>query len=133
MVKDKNLTETLLSPAEERPDLPFSSADDIPPITTVGGFVREFNVEAKKLWYLAGPAIFTSVNQYSLGAVTQVFAGHISTISLAAVSVENSVVAGFSFGIMVSYHSRMMFFFLWFVFIIQDFFCFTQFQNKLYS
>lgn len=105
MGENKNLTETLLSTAE-KPDpvtlLPFSSADDISPITTIGGFVKEFNVEAKKLWYLAGPAIFTSVNQYSLGAVTQVFAGHISTISLAAVSVENSVIAGFSFGIMVN-------------------------------
>ncbi|XP_010425356.1 PREDICTED: protein DETOXIFICATION 29 [Camelina sativa] len=107
MVKDKNLTETLLSTAEERPDLPFSPADDIPPITTVGGFVREFNVETKKLWYLAGPAIFTSMNQYSLGAVTQVFAGHINTISLAAVSVENSVIAGFSFGIMLGMGSAL--------------------------
>lgn len=103
MAKDKDITETLLTAAEERSDLPFLSVDDIPPITTVGGFVREFNVETKKLWYLAGPAIFTSVNQYSLGAITQVFAGHISTIALAAVSVENSVVAGFSFGIMVNY------------------------------
>lgn len=106
MGKDKNLTEALLSTAEN-PDptthLPVSPANDIPPITTIGGFVKEFNVEAKKLWYLAGPAIFTSVNQYSLGAVTQVFAGHVSTIALAAVSVENSVIAGFSFGIMVNY------------------------------
>ncbi|EOA23848.1 hypothetical protein CARUB_v10017066mg [Capsella rubella] len=108
MEKDKNLTETLLSAAaEERTDLPFSSVEDIPPITTIGGFVREFNVETKKLWYLAGPAIFTCMSQYSLGAVTQVFAGHISTISLAAVSVENSVIAGFSFGIMLGMGSAL--------------------------
>ncbi|CAF2003965.1 hypothetical protein YC2023_085437 [Brassica napus] len=110
MGKDKNLTEALLSTAEN-PDptthLPVSPANDIPPITTIGGFVKEFNVEAKKLWYLAGPAIFTSVNQYSLGAVTQVFAGHVSTIALAAVSVENSVIAGFSFGIMLGMGSAL--------------------------
>ncbi|KAG2261449.1 hypothetical protein Bca52824_068528 [Brassica carinata] len=103
MGKDKSLAEALLSRAENpnpTTHLPFSPANDIRPITTIGGFVKEFNVEAKKLWYLAGPAIFTSVNQYSLGAVTQVFAGHVSTIALAAVSVENSVIAGFSFGIM---------------------------------
>ncbi|KFK32791.1 hypothetical protein AALP_AA6G288700 [Arabis alpina] len=106
---DKNLTETLLSTAE-KPDptlLPFSSEGDIPPITTIGGFVKEFNVEAKKLWYLAGPAIFTSVTQYSLGAVTQIFAGHVSTRALAAVSVENSVIAGFSYGIMFGMGSAL--------------------------
>ncbi|CAH8277350.1 unnamed protein product [Arabidopsis lyrata] len=107
MEKDKNLTETLLSAAEERPHLPFSSVDDIPPITTVRGFLREFNVEVKKLWYLAGPAIFMSLTQYSLGAATQVFAGHISTIALAAVSVENSVIAGFSFGVMLGMGSAL--------------------------
>ncbi|XP_010556333.1 PREDICTED: protein DETOXIFICATION 29-like [Tarenaya hassleriana] len=80
---------------------------DIPPISGFGDFVREFNVESKKLWYLAGPAIFTSLSQYSLGAVTQVFAGHISTLSLAAVSVENSVIAGFSFGIMLGMGSAL--------------------------
>lgn len=76
-------------------------ADDIPPIGRVRDFYREFCMESKKLWYLAGPAIFTSICQYSLGAVTQVFAGQVDTLSLAAFSVENSVIAGFSFGIMV--------------------------------
>lgn len=80
-----------------------SAAVDIPPISGVVDFVREFRIESKKLWKLAGPAIFTSMSQYSLGAVTQVFAGHISTIALAAVSIENSVIAGFSFGIMVRF------------------------------
>ena len=74
---------------------------DIPPIAGARDFLREFRIESRKLWYLAGPAIFTSVCQYSLGAVTQVFAGHVSTLALAAVSVENSVIVGFSFGILV--------------------------------
>ncbi|KAL6186452.1 hypothetical protein ACLB2K_042572 [Fragaria x ananassa] len=73
-------------------------SDDIPPIKDVRDFFREFNRESKKLWFLAGPAIFTSLCQYSLGAVTQVFAGQVSTLDLAAVSVENSVIAGFCFG-----------------------------------
>lgn len=78
-----------------------ADADDIPPITGLQDFFREFSVESKKLWYLAGPAIFTSICQYSLGAVTQTFAGHVGTLELAAVSIENSVIAGFSFGVMV--------------------------------
>ena len=76
--------------------------DDIPPIAGGRDFFREFLTESKKLWYLAGPAIFTSICQYSLGAITQVFAGHVSTLALAAVSVENSVIAGFSLGVTVS-------------------------------
>ena len=75
--------------------------DDIQPINGARDFFREFAAESKKLWYLAGPAIFTSICQYSIGALTQVFAGQVGTIELAAVSVENSVVAGFAFGMMV--------------------------------
>ncbi|EEF34481.1 protein DETOXIFICATION 29 [Ricinus communis] len=90
----------------------FSSAfvpdsDDIPPITGFRNFFREFYRESKKLWYLAGPAIFTSICQYSLGAVTQVFSGQVGTLDLAAVSVENSVIAGFSFGIMLGMGSAL--------------------------
>ncbi|KAK9277407.1 hypothetical protein L1049_006950 [Liquidambar formosana] len=77
-----------------------ADSDDIQPIKGVHDFFREFYVESKKLWYIAGPAIFTSICQYSLGAITQVFAGHVSTIALAAVSVENSVIAGFTMGLM---------------------------------
>ncbi|KAJ8760373.1 hypothetical protein K2173_014343 [Erythroxylum novogranatense] len=67
-----------------------------------GSFTESF-----KLWYLAGPAIFTSICQYSLGAITQTFAGHVGTLQLAAVSVENSVIAGFSFGIMLGMGSAL--------------------------
>ncbi|KAI4373811.1 hypothetical protein MLD38_011887 [Melastoma candidum] len=86
----------------------FSTATaDIGPIKTPGDFFREFATESKKLWYLAGPAISTTLCQYSLGAVTQLLAGHVGTIQLAAVSVENSVIAGFSFGIMLGMGSAL--------------------------
>ncbi|GLU21675.1 hypothetical protein SLE2022_378020 [Rubroshorea leprosula] len=113
----------LLSPTQDenriQDDLPRSTnptsttvvfttgTEDIPPILGVQDFFRESYKEAKKLWYLAGPAIFTSVCQYSLGAITQVFAGQVSTLALAAVSVENSVIAGFSFGIMLGMGSAL--------------------------
>ncbi|CAN6727095.1 unnamed protein product [Malus baccata var. baccata] len=82
-------------------------ADDISPIVSVRDFFREFFKEAKKLWFLAGPAIFTSLCQYSLGAITQVFAGQVGTLDLAAVSIENSVIAGFSFGVMLGMGSAL--------------------------
>ncbi|XP_059657864.1 protein DETOXIFICATION 29-like isoform X2 [Cornus florida] len=81
--------------------------NDIKPISGVQDFIREFAVESKKLWYLAAPAIFTSICQYSLGAITQVLAGHVGTIELAAVSVENSVIAGFSLGMMLGMGSAL--------------------------
>ncbi|KAH7857725.1 hypothetical protein Vadar_015921 [Vaccinium darrowii] len=68
--------------------------------TRIEYFYKEFCVESKKLWYLAAPAIFTSICQYSLGAITQVFAGQLGTTELAMVSVENSIVAGFCYGIL---------------------------------
>ncbi|XP_059657870.1 protein DETOXIFICATION 29-like [Cornus florida] len=85
----------------------IADEDDITPITGVRDFFREFTVESKKLWYLAGPAIFTSLCQYSLGAITQVLAGHVGTLELAAFSVENSVIAGFSFGVMLGMGSAL--------------------------
>ncbi|KAL5063385.1 hypothetical protein RYX36_025122 [Vicia faba] len=84
-----------------------SKFDDIPPITSAGTFARGFLNESKKLWYLAGPAIFTSISQYSLGAVTQVFAGQVGTLQLAAVSIENSVIAGFCLGITIGMGSAL--------------------------
>ncbi|KAM1719553.1 hypothetical protein ACFX12_021343 [Malus domestica] len=82
-------------------------AGGIPPIVSFRGFSRQFYKETKKLWYLAGPAIFTSLSQYSIGAITQIFAGHVGTLELATVSVENSVIAGFSFGFMYGMGSAL--------------------------
>ncbi|TMX02179.1 hypothetical protein EJD97_022483 [Solanum chilense] len=84
-----------------------NNSDDIKEINGVKDLVREFSAESKKLWYLAAPAIFTSLCQYSIGAITQVFAGHVGTIQLAAVSIENSVIAGFSFGVMLGMGSAL--------------------------
>uniref|UniRef100_A0A7N0T5G0 Uncharacterized protein n=1 Tax=Kalanchoe fedtschenkoi TaxID=63787 RepID=A0A7N0T5G0_KALFE len=83
------------SPASFTPD-----EHDIKPITGPRRFCIEFYAETKKLWYLAGPIIFMAICQYSLGAVTQLLAGHISTIALAAVAVQISLITGFANGAM---------------------------------
>ncbi|XP_034676633.1 protein DETOXIFICATION 33 [Vitis riparia] len=70
-------------------------------------FPRKFCAESKKLWKLAGPAIFTAICQYSLGALTQTFAGLVGETELAAVSVENSVIAGLAFGVMLGMGSAL--------------------------
>ncbi|XP_059657869.1 protein DETOXIFICATION 30-like [Cornus florida] len=82
-------------------------ANDIPPISGIQVFFREFMVESRKLWYLAAPAIFISLGQYSLNVVTQIFAGHVGTLELAAVSIQNSVISGFSFGVMLGMGSAL--------------------------
>ncbi|CAN0922126.1 Protein DETOXIFICATION 33 [Linum grandiflorum] len=69
--------------------------------------IREFGNESKTLWKIAGPAIFTTISQYSLGALTQTFAGFVGELELAAVSVENSVVAGLAFGVMLGMGSAL--------------------------
>lgn len=66
-------------------------------------WAKEFSEESKRLWELAGPAIFTAISQYSLGALTQTFSGRLGELELAAVSVENSVISGLAFGVMVCY------------------------------
>jgi hypothetical protein len=77
---------------------------DLEEIRSVGSFLRHAAEENRKLWYLAGPAIITSITQYSLGGITQVFAGHLTTLELDAISTENNVIAGLAFGIMVCVH-----------------------------
>lgn len=95
------------SPTPDPATSPFRGEDDLSLVTGVSDFFGKFVDESKKLWYLAGPAIFTLLCRYSLGAVTQVFAGHVGTLQLAAVSVENSVIAGFSYGIMMGMGSAL--------------------------
>ncbi|XP_062024149.1 protein DETOXIFICATION 33 [Rosa rugosa] len=71
------------------------------------GFIPKFRIESQKLWKIAGPAIFTALCQYSLGALTQTFTGFVGELELAAVSVENSVVAGLAFGVMLGMGSAL--------------------------
>uniref|UniRef100_A0A803N408 Protein DETOXIFICATION n=1 Tax=Chenopodium quinoa TaxID=63459 RepID=A0A803N408_CHEQI len=69
--------------------------------------VREFSDESRNLWEIAGPAIFTAVCQYSMGALTQTFAGLVGDLELAAFSVENSVISGLGFGVMLGMGSAL--------------------------
>lgn len=91
MGKDKTLP--LLDPREP-PELAVTK-----PASKV--WAKEFGEESRRLWELAGPAIFTAISQYSLGALTQTFSGRLGELELAAVSVENSVISGLAFGVMV--------------------------------
>ena len=57
--------------------------------------------ESRKLWEIVGPAIFSRIATYSMNVITQAFAGHLGDLELAAISIANTVVVGFNFGLMV--------------------------------
>lgn len=86
----------------QRRDHGSSEGEEIRKRPGISGFLGEFGSESRRLWHIAGPAIFTAICQYSLGALTQTFAGQVGELELAAVSVENSVIAGLAFGVMVN-------------------------------
>uniref|UniRef100_A0A0D9VQI5 Protein DETOXIFICATION n=1 Tax=Leersia perrieri TaxID=77586 RepID=A0A0D9VQI5_9ORYZ len=68
--------------------------------------------ESKKLWVIVAPAIFSRVVTYSMNVITQAFAGHLGDLELAAISIANTVVVGFNFGLMIAlssyYHARIL-------------------------
>ncbi|KAK9112317.1 hypothetical protein Scep_019836 [Stephania cephalantha] len=70
-------------------------------------FVRDVWMETKMVWYIAGPAILTSLFQYSLAFVTQTFVGHLGTLELAAVGLQNLVISGIGFGVMAGMGSAL--------------------------
>ncbi|KAK6922275.1 Multi antimicrobial extrusion protein [Dillenia turbinata] len=81
--------------------------NDMEPINGVGDFFRQFVVETKTSWFLVGSAIFISICQYSIAAITQVFAGHVGSLELAAVAIEHSVIAGIASAILLGLGSAL--------------------------
>ncbi|RWV88389.1 hypothetical protein GW17_00049523, partial [Ensete ventricosum] len=63
---------------------------------------RRCLIESKKLWWIVGPAVFSRVVTYSMNVITLAFAGHLGDLELASITIANTVVVGFSFGLMVS-------------------------------
>ncbi|XP_048129823.1 protein DETOXIFICATION 27-like isoform X2 [Rhodamnia argentea] len=64
--------------------------------------------ETKKLWHIAGPAIFSRMASYSMNIVTQAFAGHLGEVELAAMSIANTVIiVGFNFGLLLGMASAL--------------------------
>ncbi|KAL3735097.1 hypothetical protein ACJRO7_024270 [Eucalyptus globulus] len=63
--------------------------------------------ETKKLWHIVGPAIFSRVASYTMNVVTQAFAGHLGEVELAAMSIANTVIVGFNFGLLLGMASAL--------------------------
>ena len=61
--------------------------------------------ENKKLWVVAGPAIFARFSIFEVSVITQAFIGHIGSIELAAFALTSTVLLRFANGILVPFLS----------------------------
>ena len=58
--------------------------------------------ESKKMWVVAGPAIFTRFSTFGITVVSQAFIGHIGSTELAGYALVMTVLVRFANGILVS-------------------------------
>jgi MATE family multidrug resistance protein len=68
---------------------------------------RGFLEESKKLWSIAGPAMFSRIAMYGMNVVTLAFAGHLGDLELAAISIASTVVVGLNFGLFLGMGSAL--------------------------
>lgn len=93
--EDANLTQSLL-PKEVAID------DSHQQDQTQEEFGKKLWIETKKLWLIVGPSIFSRVASFTMNVITQAFAGHLGDVELASISIANTVIVGFNFGLLVS-------------------------------
>jgi hypothetical protein len=58
-------------------------------------------IEMKKMWIVAGPAMFTRLSTFGLNVITQAFVGHIGSTELAAYSYVYTVIVRLANGVLV--------------------------------
>jgi len=66
--------------------------------------------ESKKMWVVAGPAIFTRFSTFGIVVVSQSFIGHIGSTELAAYALVMTVLVRFANGLLVSVSFLFTFF-----------------------
>ncbi|MFQ6640386.1 hypothetical protein Gotur_014332 [Gossypium turneri] len=64
-------------------------------------------IKTKKLWVIVGPSIIIPVASYSMNIITQAFAGHLGDVQLAAISIANTAIVGFNFGLILGMASAL--------------------------
>ncbi|KAJ8646517.1 hypothetical protein MRB53_008265 [Persea americana] len=63
--------------------------------------------ESKRLWIVAGPAIFTRFSTFGVTVISQAFIGHIGATELAAFALVNTVLLRFANGILLGMASAL--------------------------
>lgn len=64
-------------------------------------------VESKKMWIVAGPAIFTRFSTFGVSVISQAFIGHIGPTELAAYALVSTVLLRFANGILLGMASAL--------------------------
>lgn len=59
--------------------------------------------ENKKMWVVAGPAIFTRFSTFGINVISQAFVGHIGATELAAYALVFTLLTRFANGLLVSF------------------------------
>lgn len=89
-----------------QPLLPESSPEDGSPVQQ-NQLATKVWIESKKLWLIVGPSIFSRVASFTMNVVTQAFAGHLGDVQLASISIANTVIVGFNFGLLLGMASAL--------------------------
>ncbi|KAK3205663.1 hypothetical protein Dsin_019709 [Dipteronia sinensis] len=64
-------------------------------------------IESKKMWIVAGPAIFTRFSTFGINVISQAFVGHIGSVELAAYSLVVTVFLRFANGVLLGMASAL--------------------------
>lgn len=59
--------------------------------------------ESKKMWIVAGPAIFTRFSTFGVTVISQAFIGHIGATELAAFALVQTLLLRFASGLLVQF------------------------------
>ncbi|KAE9609063.1 hypothetical protein Lal_00020283 [Lupinus albus] len=70
-------------------------------------FGKKLWIETQKLWFIVGPSIFSRVASFTMNVITQAFAGHLGDVELASISIANTVIVGFNFGLLLGMASAL--------------------------
>ncbi|KAM5575532.1 protein DETOXIFICATION 27 [Rosa sericea] len=84
-----------------------STTDSTPEDLPLKSLPSRVWIETKKLWRIVGPAIVSRLAGYTMTVITQAFAGHLGDNELAAFSIVNNVILGFSFGLLLGMASAL--------------------------
>ncbi|XP_048426950.1 protein DETOXIFICATION 35-like [Pyrus x bretschneideri] len=81
--------------------------EDYAPVRSFGSLRRMFWIETVKLWQIGGSAVITIMCMYGTNSVIVLFAGHLGTIELSAISISLSVISTFTYGFMLGMGSAL--------------------------
>ncbi|KAM1471592.1 hypothetical protein FF1_041965 [Malus domestica] len=90
-----------------KPPLYEGGNEDYAPVKSFDALRSMFWIETVKLWQMAGSAVITIICMYGTNAVILLFAGHLGTIQLSAISISLAVISTFTDGLMLGMASAL--------------------------